>query len=149
LPSEPTTGVIPKQEPPIYFATIKRKTVDTLSYQVHWSPREKSFESRDAAKGFVKSAQEGALRVAKEKLNGKLIRSKRITLGDLEGREYVIYYSEGNVSRTRDFAGGKEVYSLSVWGRDEEAVGSADAEKFFNSFQLSKTAEGKEAKGGN
>src|SRR5262249_30735638 len=120
----------------------------SLSYQVHWSPREKSFESRDAAKRFLKGAQEGASRVAKEKLNGKLIRSKRMTLGDLEGREYVIYYSEGNVSRTRDFAGGKEVYSLSVWGRDEEAVGSADAEKFFNSFQLSKTAEGKEAKGG-
>ena len=148
LPSEPTTGSIPKKEPPIYFAGIKRKAEDSLSFQIHWSPREKSFESRDAAKAFVKGAREGALRVAKEKFNGKLIRSERITLGDLEGSEYVIYFSEGNVSRTRDFAGGKEVYSLTVFGNDEKAVGSPDAEKFFNSFQLSKTAEGKEAKGG-
>jgi hypothetical protein len=48
---------------------------------------------------------------------GKLIRSKRITRGDMEGREYIIEHSKDNVVRDRIFAGGKFVYSQSVWGK--------------------------------
>ena len=61
----------------------------------------------------------------------------------MEGREFVIACSESNVVRQRIFAGGKFVYSQSVWGKDEKAVQSPDAEKFFNLFMLRKEGEGK------
>jgi hypothetical protein len=138
FPSEPTTGTIPKQEPPVYTAAIKRTAVDALSYQVTWSLRDKPFEGRGAAIIFVRAAELGAVKVSK----GKLIRSKRITRGELEGREFVIEVSKDNVVRERIFAGGKSVYSLDVWGKDQKAMESPDAEKFFNSFKLGKEIEG-------
>ncbi len=83
FPSAPTTGMIPKQEPPIHTATIKRATVESLSYQVSWSVRDKPFESPAAARLFVRATELGAAKAVK----GKLIRTKRITLGEMEGRE--------------------------------------------------------------
>ena len=142
FPSEPTTGTIPKQKPPTYTAVIKRTTVDSLSYHANWSLRDKPFEARPAAIIYVRAAELGAVKASK----GKLIRSKRITQGEMEGREFVIEYSENNVVRQRIFAGGKFVYLQSVWGKDEKAVQSPDAEKFFNSFMLRKEGEGKGSK---
>jgi hypothetical protein len=142
FPSGPTTGTIPEQKPPIYTAGIKRTTVDSLSYHATWSLRDKPFEGRAAAIIFVRAAEFGGVKTSK----GKLIRSKRITRGEMEGREFVIEHSKDNVSRERIFAGGKFVYSQSVWGKDEKAVQSQEAEKFFKSFKLSKENEAKGSK---
>ncbi len=140
FPSAPTTGKVPKQEPSIYTANIKRTTPESLSYQVSWSVRDKPFKSPSAARLFVRAAEQGAVKAVK----GKLIRSKRITLDEMEGREYVLEVSKDNVVRDRTFAGSKFVYSLTVWGKDERALQSQDAEKFFKSFKLKKEAETKD-----
>jgi hypothetical protein len=54
------------------------------------------------------------------------------------GREFVIEIREGTVVRERVYLAGSRFISLAVWGRNREAVRSADAERFLGSLRLAK-----------
>jgi hypothetical protein len=112
---------------------VPRKVVEGLGYVCQWLKRE-PFESKAAEAAYLKGQQEGSLQATK----GKLLAEKEIQLDKAPGREFVIQVSKSNVVRCRVFLVRDRVINLQVWGQDEKAVRSKDAERFFRSLKVMK-----------
>jgi hypothetical protein len=133
LPSDPAVKETPHGTETLHVAAVQRKAVESLGYVCQWL-KAGPFANQEAEAAYLQGQQEGSLRASK----GKLLAEKEIRLGAAAGREFVVAVSEGNVLRCRVFLAGGKVINLQVWGRDEDAVRSKDAQRFLASLKFSK-----------
>ena len=65
-----------------------------------------------------------------------IIEARDVALGAHAGREILAQDREGQSFRTRLFAAGGRVYVVAAGAKTPEALGDADTERFFESFQI-------------
>jgi hypothetical protein len=79
---------------------------------------------------------DGARQGAVQNVPGaKLLAEKKVSVGDVPGREITMDLGTAGQGRFRFFLAGSRLYQLGVTGTGEK-VTSADAERFFNSFRI-------------
>jgi hypothetical protein len=130
FPGVPEVGTVPNQKPVMHRVGLKRSSADGLGYTCYWTVKEKPFRNKEAETAYLKSFQEGAVKSSRGELDGE----KEIELDGLTGREFFVKVSKNNYVRFRVYVSGKYVYNLQVWGTNNEAVQSQDADRFLKSF---------------
>jgi hypothetical protein len=116
----------------VHAAGVGRIADFELGYQIEWQMTSKSMDESE----FLK-IKNGILRDSK----GKLVDEKKITKDGFAGLDIVIDQS-GTFSRSQAYISGKRLVILGLLGRDEKAVRSEAAEKFFASFKANGQHDG-------
>jgi hypothetical protein len=137
FPGVPEVGTVPNQKPEMHRVAVKRPSSDGLGYMCYWTVKEEPFRDKESEVAYLKGLQEGAVKSSRGELDGE----KEIELDGLKGREFFVKVSKNNYVRFRAFVSGKHVYTIQVWGKDNEAVQSQDADKFLKSFVVKRKSD--------
>jgi hypothetical protein len=81
---------------------------------------------------------EGAVKGGVNAVKGTIVQQKSISLNGYPGREVQISSGDKKQVRTRIYLVKSRLYQVHVIGRDAATITSADADKFFNSFKLTR-----------
>lgn len=139
FPSNPRVSKVPNRKPELHRIGVRRSSEDSLGYLCYWSIKDRPFRSKELAAAYLIGVQTGALKSSKGLLDGDNV----IELAGLPGREFFVKISDSNYLRCRAYVNGRYVYTLQVWGRNKNAVSSADAEKFLKSLVVKQESTGK------
>src|SRR5262245_49783203 len=134
FPRDPAVQTSPQGSETIHVAGVQRRTADGLGYVCQWVTKAKPFRDKQAEAEYLRGQQEGAV----QSENGMLIEEKEITRDGLPGREFIIKFSGKNFLHCCVYLAGNQVINLQVWGKDQQAVSSKDAAKFFKSLKIGK-----------
>jgi hypothetical protein len=132
FPSDPATKSTPSGDEVIQIAGVQRSGIDGLGYVCQWIVQKQPFPNEAFKTGYLQGQREAAVRA----FQGTLIEEKEINLNGARGSEFLVSISPDNFLRSRVYLSDRCVISLQVWGKDETAVRSHDADAFLSSLQL-------------
>jgi hypothetical protein len=120
-----------KETGDLHIASIRQPDADKLGFNCQWKDMGQPAPSKDVEVKFLGDVQKGSLVGSK----GKLLEEKEISLGSYVGREFIMDAAEPKaVAHYRMYVAGKRFVMLQVWGKDKNAVSSAEAMKFLDSL---------------
>jgi hypothetical protein len=136
----PMTEKIDKVKTPLgdldyhtFYFQNKDKTATTLFFMISYCDYPEGTFHRDSIQ-LIDEFFDETIDAATESLQGKLMYSEKIQLGNNPGRVWRIDYNSGNaVAKTKAFLSGRRYYAVQTIGLRTDHVSN---EKFFDSFKL-------------
>lgn len=89
-------------------------------------------------KQTVKQRQDMFRDLALDEFNGKLVDEKKIEMGGMNGKEWIIETPKGKIVRYRVIGAGVQIWRMVVIGTKDQ-TNSADADAFFDAFKRNTT----------
>jgi hypothetical protein len=131
FPSKPKESKTKSGSLVLHFVQTPRTSIDGLSFGCQWTVREKPFSEEAAQRIFLWAQQQGFVKASK----GKLVETKTIKVDGSVAQDYIVKVAEADTVRGRALCLDRHCYHLQIWGKDAQAVRSAEAERFFASFK--------------
>jgi hypothetical protein len=139
FPETPVPKTVPHKDASgkvtqFHLVGVRRHGAEGFGYAVQYFDRPNPPGDKVAEATYLKEVQAAAQLGAK----GKLLAEKEIDLNGVPGREFSIKGTKDTCMRYRVYAVGARTYTLWFSAKDEKALDSETARKFFKSFQLLK-----------